>query len=161
MALDYGTIREYYRAEMQGNMLTSLSADFYEQVKKVISEKEESAKQSGDIMAMREVENLKKMLKDIMRIRMEKIAIECVRKGVPKGLTAEEQKFAEEVRKASEGLMEDRKTIKRLLVIKEVKPYRGQKGIVYGPFKEGEYITVPQEEATWLLSKGFVKEVYL
>jgi DNA replication initiation complex subunit (GINS family) len=93
-----------------------------------------------------------------------------------KEIEKENEKAMEENRKESEiiGLREEdakekqgfkaeekneKEQTTRVVVLMEIEPYKGFDGNVYGPFKKGSVVSLPKEEADWLLQNRLAKLV--
>ena len=95
ITFDY--IREAYLAEKSENKLTKLPKEFFEKARKYLQLKEEIYKNTGDEKIKYELKSAKKMIDDILLLRLKKI-IEAVfiflkNGALPENLLKEEEEF--------------------------------------------------------------------
>lgn len=165
-ALDYALLREIQKKETDSTKITPLEGDFYEKASEFISSKKDEAFSSGSTLSIREYENIKKILTTIKERREEKIVLMAIRgEGTSTGLTPEEKKLLRELsgavndfRETVSGLLspvengkEEKKSLKTVRILKDIESYKGLDSRVYGPFKSGEEVELPDAEAEWLL----------
>jgi DNA replication initiation complex subunit (GINS family) len=156
---------------MESSAIVSLPEDFYQKVSELLSKKKDDAFSSQSLLAIKEYENIKKIVMSIAAKREEKIVLMSVRgEGGAEGLTAEEKEM---LKGLSSIIMESREKVKnvwsreetpsgdssgrRIRILKDVAQYRGIDDSLYGPFKEGEEQLLPQKEAEWLLKAGMAE----
>lgn len=99
--ITYETFRKFHRREKNNEKLQELPREFYNSCKKWISRKrEEFEKSKGDTTSLYELENVKKIIRDIFDRRERKIilmALHTVRSGIsPENLLPEERDFFDE-----------------------------------------------------------------
>lgn len=98
-AITYETFRKFQRKEKNNEKLQELPEDFFNSCVGWLNEKEEKFQESNDSSLLREIENVKKLVKDIFDRRRKKIlllALHSVRsKKVSKNLLPEEEEFFE------------------------------------------------------------------
>lgn len=171
--LDYSALRDIQKKEMESSAIVNLPEDFYQSVSELLSKKKDEAFSSQSLLAMREYENIKKIVMSISAKREEKIVLMAVRgENAAIGLTAEEKEMFKEL---SSIIMESREKVKnvwgqeqstptvedsprqRIKILKDVAQYRGLDDSLYGPFKEGEEQSLPAPEAKWLLKAGMAE----
>ena len=76
--MDYEELRDIYQKEKESNAISYVGENFYEEIREyLLSLKEQAIEEEG--LKMREYQNSKRMADEIMRIRLEKIAIASVR----------------------------------------------------------------------------------
>ena len=167
--LNYSDLRDIQKKEMESSAIVSLPPDFYQSVSQLLLKKSNNAHSSKSLLAIKEYENIKKIIISIQAKREEKIVLMTVRgesEGV--GLTAEEKEMLKEL---SSIIQKSRDTVKnvwdkedpshddsqRIKIIKDVAQYRGLDNSIYGPFKQGEERMLPQPEAEWLLKAGLAE----
>ncbi len=161
--LTYSALREIQKKEMDSAALVKVEENFYEQVADLIAKKKEEAVVSKSILAIKEYENIKKIMMSIQAKREEKIVLMAVRSRIEaEGLTIQEKKMLGEIGNI---ISRNRATIneswsseesessimRRIRVIKDVDQYKGLDNVVYGPFKVGEQPLLPKDEVDWLL----------
>lgn len=169
--LDYSYLREVQKKEMESSAVVSLPDDFYRSVSELLSKKGQEAQHSKSLLAIKEYENIKRIVAAIQTKREEKIVLMALR-GENEGgdLTNEEKELLKELSsiiKKSRDVVKnvwDRETpvpddSRRIRIIKDVAEYRGLDNSVYGPFTEGEEQLLPQPEAQWLLKAGLAEPV--
>jgi len=167
--LNYSELRDIQKKEMESSAIVSLPADFYQSVSQLLSNKATEVHSSKSLLAIKEYENIKKIIISIQAKREEKIVLMAVRgDGEGVGLTAEEKEMlkgltsiirksrdtVKNVWESEEPLSDDSRRIK---MVKDVAQYRGLDNSVYGPFKRGEEQMLPQPEAEWLLKAGLAE----
>ena len=163
--LTYSSLREIQKKEVEGGALVELGDDFYSQALELINAKKQEAK-TGDMLSVREFENIKRILSIIQAKREEKIVLMALRSEKSHiGLTKEEKEtFLRVQQLISEHrgkiIMSDRKItpVQRVEILQDVGEYKGADKKVYGPFKLGEEHVLPKEEADWLLKEKMAKQ---
>ncbi|MFP4116471.1 MAG: hypothetical protein ACLFQ8_01880 [Candidatus Aenigmatarchaeota archaeon] len=113
-AITFETFRKFQRKEKKNEKLQELPDDFFRTCVQWINRKEEKFEESRDSALMREIENVKSIVKDIFERRRKKIlilALHSVRsKKVSKNLLPEEEEFFERtvknLRQLEENLLE-------------------------------------------------------
>ncbi|MFA5077045.1 MAG: hypothetical protein WC488_01320 [Candidatus Micrarchaeia archaeon] len=169
--LNYSFLREIQKKEIESFEPVKVDRDFYAQLRQFLELKKSSAMKSQSFMDMREFENVKKVAKSIVAKRKEKLLIlSSLSEGEVEGLADEEQAFLKELRRissASFGPLEcifeepkDEQAKMRLKVVKTIDAYKGFDNNIYGPFKEGEEISLPEEEAELLLKSKMAEHMY-
>lgn len=160
--LTYSILREIQKKEIESFEPVKIEKDFYVQLRTFLEYKKLSAMKNQSLIEMRELENIKKVAKSIIAKRKEKLLFlsTLADKGV-EGLAEEEQLFLKQIRKAVsdsfgplESIFEEPKEkhhSMKLKIVKTVDAYKGFDNNIYGPFKEGDEIFLPEEEAEWLL----------
>ena len=166
---NYSELRDIQKKEMESSAMVNLPEDFYPKIAEFLKKKKEDAISSQSLLAMREYENIKKIVRAIAAKREEKIVLMAVRsEGDASGLTDEEKEMFKDL---STIILKSRETVKsaweqekktepnsqRIRVLKDVERYRGLDNSVYGPFSEGEEQTLPRAEAQWLLKAGMAE----
>ncbi|MFH1785776.1 MAG: hypothetical protein ABH842_05090 [Candidatus Micrarchaeota archaeon] len=169
MVLNYSELRDIQKREMDSSAIVKLPEDFYQEVSKLLAKKNSDAVSSKLLLAIKEYENIKKIIVSISSKREEKIVLMAVRgerEGL--GLTLEEREMLKElssiIKKArsktqSVWAAEDPKAgnSRKVKVLKDISQYRGLDNEIYGPFKEGEEKSLPKAEAEWLLKAGMAE----
>jgi len=165
---DYSGLRDIQRKEMESSAIVSLPEDFYQMISQLLSKKKEEAMASKSLVAIKEYENIKKVVASIAAKREEKIVLMAVRgEGEGAGLTNEERELLKGlssiIKKSREGVKSVWETepaqdnSRRVKILKDVEKYRGLDNAIYGPFKEGEEKSLPRSEAEWLLKAGMAE----
>lgn len=169
--LSYSELRDIQRKEMESSAIVNLPEDFYRTVSELIAKKSGEAASSKSLLAIKECENIKKIVLAIQTKREEKIVLMAVRgerEGV--GLTAEERELLKELssiikksREAVKSVWDSEDALpansRRIKILKEVSQYRGLDNSLYGPFRMGEEQSLPRAEAEWLLKAGMAEIV--
>ena len=163
---NYTTLREIQKKEMESSAFVPVENDFYEQLAKLLEQKHNEAQQSNSLLAIREYENIKKIIQTIQNKREEKIALMALRGNVEStGLSQEETQL---LKKLHADIQQSRATVKKVWeseqstakkvrIMKEVERYKGLDNNIYGPFKPGEELLLPKEEAEWLLKANLAE----
>jgi DNA replication initiation complex subunit (GINS family) len=167
--LNYSELRNIQKKEMESSAIVSLPPDFYQSISQLLSKKSTDAHSSKSLLAIKEYENIKKIVISIQTKREEKIVLMAVRgEQEGAGLTTEEKEMLKELssiivksRDMVKNVWESKDSLpdgsRRIMVIKDVAQYRGLDNSVYGPFKKGEEQMLPQSEAEWLLKAGLAE----
>ena len=178
----YKEVYETWKREKESRILQQLPKDFYRKVAEYIKKIREETRMldtktvKGRLIKT-EFENVKKMLEEILRLRLEKI-LEMLKIGedVPKShLTSEEEEIFEETFPISERFQ---KLIKDLtqgrisevtsgeksgkVVIRFLKDIPAIVGVdlkTYGPFQAEDVASLPAENAKILIRQGLAIEV--
>ncbi len=170
--LTYSRLREIQKKESESLEPVKLETDFYAQLKQFIETKKSSALKSQSFAEMRELENVKKVAKSIIAKRKEKLLMLSTISGQDiEGLAAEERSFLSEVRKIAvdsfgsmdsvfEEPKEEKMSKTKLKIVRTIEAYKGFDNNIYGPFREGEEILLPSEEAEWLLKSKMAEHIY-
>ena len=161
-------IRKVVADEKAGKKLSRLPEDFFEQVKAYIDLKERAGKTKEDVW---ELADAKRLLSELLEKREEKIAslaVHSVRAGIsPGSLTKEEQKLFDQMvsvlksfQKSKQSILEG-KPEKRdaVAVLKDIPEFVGPDMKTYGPFKEGDVVTLPKESAGLLIEAGSARKL--
>jgi DNA replication initiation complex subunit (GINS family) len=169
--LNYSELRDIQRKEMESSAIVSLPDDFYQSISALLAKKSGEAMSSKSLLAIKEFENIKKIIIAIQAKREEKIVLMAVRgerDGI--GLTGEEKVMLKEL---SSIIRKSRETVKnvwdsedavqansrKIKILKDVSQYRGLDDSLYGPFRQGEEQMLPRAEAEWLLKAGMAEIV--
>ncbi len=165
--LNYSKLREMQRSEMASSELCQVEEDFYTSLKGFLEGKKNEAFSSQNLLVIKEYENLRKISRAIVNKRNEKLVLLALRgKRETTGMTSEEAGFLSHLSKAIEEndaqlafIFEEsnggkkKHNIKRVRLLKNISPYKGLDEKVYGPFKEGDEVELPVDEAQWLLKE--------
>lgn len=173
--LTYSLLREIQKKEIESTKLNVLEEDFYYTASEFLRTKKEEALSSRSMLAIREYENIKKIVNTIKERREEKIILMAIRgEGSAAGITPEEAELLSELSTSvfkfrgkvlklfpsdeNEKIPENIKKPSRVKLLKDIEPYKGIDNNVYGPFRVGEEVSLPKEEAEWLL-KAKIAEI--
>jgi len=166
--LTYEAISRVVAQERNTKTLTKLPGEFFEDAKLYIDSK---SKVSGAKEDAWELDNAKRLLQDLMEIRERKIltlALYFVRSGVsPKDMSREEIGFFNAVVAAlkdfqsSKKLMIDGRPESRwlLAMLADVPEFLDVKLRKYGPYRQGDIATIPEENARVLVEGGQAKKM--
>jgi len=167
--LNYSDLRDIQRKEMESSGIVNLPEDFYNVIALLLAKKNSEAHDSKSLLAIKEFENIKKIVIAIQSKREEKIVLMAVRgerEGV--GLTAQEKELLKElssiikrsresVKNAWESEESTLSASRKIKILKDVSQYRGLDNSLYGPFRQGEEQQLPSAEAEWLLKAGMAE----
>jgi DNA replication initiation complex subunit (GINS family) len=161
--VNYSDLRDIQKREMESSAIVGLPDDFYDSVSALLSAKKRDALSSSSMLAIKEYENIKKILLSIQAKREEKIVLMAVRgENAGAGLTPPEREMLRELvgtvarsRDAIRAVWSNDEaqpgSSRRLRLLADVTQYKGLDNAVYGPFRKGEECTLPPPEAEWLL----------
>ncbi|MBI5227417.1 DNA replication complex GINS family protein [Candidatus Micrarchaeota archaeon] len=166
----YSDLRDVQRKEMEFSGAVVLSDDFYESVADLLSKKNLTAFSSKSLLAIKEYENIKKIVLSIQTKREEKIVLMAVRgETAGTGLTKEEREMLKEL---SSILNKYRTSIKeawdndsaeinsrRIKLLQDIAQYKGLDNNLYGPFKSGDEANLPLSEVEWLLKSKMAENI--
>lgn len=167
--LNYSDLRDIQRRELESSAIVHLPDDFYPSISQMLSRKGSDALASKSLLAIKEYENIKKIIISIQVKREEKIVLMAVRgEQEGAGLTAEEREMLKELFSIITRYREIVKNVwstedavpsssRRIKLLKDVSQYRGLDNSVYGPFRQGEETMLPPAEAEWLLKAGMAQ----
>lgn len=169
MVLNYSELREIQKREMDSSAVVNLPDDFYHTVSQLLAKKNDDAFSSKSLLAIKEYENIKKIVIAIIAKREEKIVLMSVRgekEGL--GLTLEEKEMLKELSMIIKKSREQKHAIwssedhnagnsRKVKVLKDISQYRGLDNSIYGPFKQGDEQIIPKAEAEWLLKAGMAE----
>lgn len=168
--LNYVELRKIQRQEMGSSEVSTLDSDFYSKVAEFLAIKKKEAMNVKSILAIREYENIRKIVLSIQSKREEKIVLMAVRGDITgKGLTDEERIMLKDLASIigkSRSRVKDvwssetiPSTTIRIKILRDIEQYRGRDDVLYGPYKGGEEKLLPSVEAKWLLKAGMAAEV--
>ena len=162
--INYSLLREVQKRELESAAIVKIDENFYEQVAELLKSKKEEAIKSKSILAIKEYENIKKIIMAIQTKREEKIALQALRgeNNINGCLTKEEVEMMNSLTNIIENARHKVKDIwsneenneveiKKIKITRNIEQYRGLDSNVYGPFKIGEEPLLPKNEAEWLL----------
>jgi DNA replication initiation complex subunit (GINS family) len=167
--LNYSELRDIQRKEMESSAIVNLPDDFYRSVSQLLTKKKNEAFDSKSLLAIKEFENIRKIILTIQAKREEKIVLMAVRgEREGSGLTSEEKEMLKELSSIVNRSRENVKSAwdnenaisnqsRRIKILKDVSQYRGLDSLLYGPFKQGEEQMLPRAEAEWLLKAGMAE----
>jgi DNA replication initiation complex subunit (GINS family) len=165
----YSDLRDIQKKEVESSAIVKLPEDFYSIISDLLAKKSSEAVASKSLLAIKEYENIKKIVMAISAKREEKIVLMAVRgEREGAGLTAEEKEMLKELSaiiKKSRGVVQSVWSSEepapgdalRVRITKDVSQYRGLDNSVYGPFRQGEEKLLPNAEAEWLLKAGMAE----
>jgi len=162
--VNYSELRDIQKRELESSAIVLLPDGFYESVSQLLSTKKREALSSQAMLAIKEYENIKKILLGIQAKREEKIVLMAIRgENAGGGLTGQEIEMLRElgatVARSRDAIMkvwgnEDAKpsaASRRLKLLQDVTQYKGLDNVIYGPFRRGDECALPNTEAEWLL----------
>lgn len=168
--LDLNKIRHIYVEEKNSADLTQLQPDFYEKANLLVRTIKEKAKKTRSVEALREFQNLQRLVREILENRERKIityASVVGTRGLSKlSLTLEEnelfhsivasiQKFRHITNYRSLCNIDEKTKIK---ITDNIPEYIGKDNNKYGPYKKGDIVELPQDEALYLIDNGLAVE---
>ena len=160
--LSYSRLREIQKKEADSAQIVKLEPGFWIDAGEFIKEKKKGAMDGESILAIKEYENIRRIVAAIQMRREEKIVLMAVRgeKDMP-GLTKEEgallRDISERVHKCRNDISDawSGKLIdtgaKKVRILKDIEPYTGLDNNTYGPFSSGDEQSLPEAEADWLV----------
>lgn len=167
--MNYSDLRDIQRKETESSAIVHLPDDFYRVISEMLAKKGSEALASKSLLAIKEYENIKKIVISIQVKREEKIVLMAVRgEQEGAGLTAEEKQMLKELSSLISRYRDTVKNIwstedavpgssRRIKMLKDVSQYRGLDNSVYGPFRQGDETMLPTAEAEWLLKAGMAE----
>jgi DNA replication initiation complex subunit (GINS family) len=169
MVLDYSELRDIQKRELDSSAIVNLPDDFYHSVSQLLAKKNSDAISSKSLLAIKEYENIKKIVLSITTKREEKIVLMAVRgekEGI--GLTLEEKEMLKELSSIIKKARTRTQAIwtaedptagnsRKIRVLKDISQYRGLDNSIYGPFKQGDEHVLPKAEVEWLLKAGMAE----
>ncbi len=170
--LTYSSLREIQKKEMESLEPVKVEKDFYAQLGHLVESKKAAALKNQSFAEMRELENVKKVAESIIAKRKEKLLmLSAIAEQEIDGLADEEKGFLSRIREVSKDSFStvlsvfeepekerDRRT--RVKIVKTIEAYKGFDNNIYGPYKEGEEILLPEEEAEWLLKSKMAEHIH-
>lgn len=165
--LNYSDLRDIQRREMESSDIVNLPADFFGLISEMLNKKKDEALEKKSLIAIKEYENIRKIVEAIANKREEKIMLIAVRGGFEgNGLTKEERELLKELTSIINKSRDSIKTVwdnesdsQKIRMIKDIEKYRGIDDNIYGPFKIGQEENLPKPEAQWLLKSGMAEMV--
>ncbi|MEM4389660.1 MAG: hypothetical protein QXG98_03275 [Candidatus Micrarchaeia archaeon] len=168
--ISYEELRRIQAREKSEPGLCELEADFYDRVNAHLRARRSELEKKFDFAAMREYENTLKILRDIYARREQKILLLALRaaRGEEEvnGLTKEERALFDSIVKM---LRECSARIQKILevdtaarefrkcrvrILRDVPQFVGKDMTNYGPFKLGDDVLLPEDEAARLERLG-------
>ena len=172
--LNYEELRKVQARERASPVLQALPEGFYKEVKKLVEKKDEGLKKDFSLTEAKEYESILKVAEEIHERRKQKIIMRAMKSGVAgeTALADEEKELFEKIRKCVEEEAEnfgkmihgkgggvDEESIKRIKILKNLPKFVGVDLKVYGPFKEGDGVEIPEKEAQLLVRRGIAEYV--
>jgi len=165
-------IRRVHREEQREPRLSKIPKDFYQKARDYLDQKRKLSLKKKDRLASLEVKNVERLLKDIFNRRETKIvthAIITARTDIPPpNLIQEEKEFFEAIVNT---LKTERDRVLNLLFKKtkelklekvnlteDIEEFVGIDLKKYGPFKKGQVVKIPKENAELLKKVGKAKK---
>jgi DNA replication initiation complex subunit (GINS family) len=174
-SLDYQALREHQKKEMGSLELVQVGPEFYSEIAVLLEQKRTNAIKTRSLVEIRELENLRKVAKSIVGKRKEKLMhISILVDRDFEGLAKEEHEFLHSLRslcgksfnsiesaiteaREQEALVES--AFKKVKVISAIAAYKGCDNNIYGPFTEGQEISLPEMEAEILLKNKNAEQI--
>jgi len=166
--ITYETLRKIVNDEKNAAKLAKLPEDFFKQVKEYLDGKVQITESKADKW---ELDSARRLLQDLTEIRERKLltlALFHVRSGVAsENMTDEEKEFFDSVvnniknfqRRRKEAI-EGQSEPKDLVAITTPLPeFVGINMKVYGPFNEGDVVTLPEPNADLLVKKNAARRI--
>ncbi|MEM3874316.1 MAG: hypothetical protein QXU45_04215 [Candidatus Bathyarchaeia archaeon] len=178
----YEEIYRIWKNEVEKATLEELPADFYARVAEYLKKIREEARML-DKKAVRtnllqtEMQNVKHMLQQLLKIRREKIVKKAFKGGkIPPNLLTDEERdtlqkispFMENLQEISKRLLEGQylaaagekeQKVAVLRFLKDVPAIIGKDMKVYGPFKAEDVASLPIENARILIKQGLAEKI--
>ena len=172
--ITFELIRRIQREEQRLPKLTKLPDNFYQNVNSYLQQKRKTADSMGDRKIGLEVKNIERLIEDVFNRRERKIlnnALIAVRTNItPENLTDEEKIFFDQL---IDSIKERRKTnlnqifeeakaeVKEAQIVfkMDMEEFVGSNLRKYGPFKKGDVVILPEDNAKILLEKGIAEKL--
>jgi len=167
--ITYEGIRKILADEKKATKPVSLPDVFFEKVKSYLDNKSKVTEKKENIW---EVESARRLLQDLFEIRERKIltlALYSVRSGITaENLTEKEKEFFEKLVRNIKDFQESRKSImasdeegekEAIAILKDVPEFVATNMKPYGPFKEGEVVSVPKDACEVLIKRGDARKI--
>ncbi len=175
-AITYEYIRKIQREEQNDVKLSKISDDFYDKCNNYLEQKSILTKKKSDRSSELEVENIQRVLEDIFNRRETKIlqqAVFVTRTGIPVlNLIKIEEKFFKQLvellkyqREKTLNILtkktkEKKETkLQKLKFTQDIPAFMGPDLKKYGPFKVGEEVKIPSENAELMVKSEIAKMV--
>jgi len=167
--ITYEGLRKVLADEKKATKPVALPDDFFDKIK-IYLENKSKVTEKKDIW---EVESAQRLLKDLFELRERKIltlALYSVRSGITaENLTEIEKHFFESLVKNLKDFQEKQKKIMStedeekgvIAILKEVQKFVGMNMKTYGPYKEGEVVSIPKDMCDVLVKRGDAREIEL
>ncbi len=178
--IDYVSLRTVQNNERNGMGLTNLPEQFYTDVFAYINILKENNEKNPSMISIRDYENTRKIVEEIIRIRLKKIVLSALQfSALPKNILSEEKELYETIKKEIIGFesrffSEKKSTgagqtkekqdnipsanigltngFKKIKILKDIPQYKGSDGKIYGPYQPETSISIPVVEAEFLVS---------
>ena len=164
--LGYSELREIQKKEMESSSLCPIGETFYEMISELLKIKKEEAVKKNSLSAIKEYENIKKIVVSIQNKREEKIAIMAIRGSIESpnlcslerkvldelsGIFSKGRKEINEIWDSDETVSSNNNLSRKLRILSDLGQYKGIDNQVYGPFKKGQEVSIPEAEAEWMI----------
>ncbi|MFH1337812.1 MAG: hypothetical protein ABIH55_02980 [Nanoarchaeota archaeon] len=169
LIITYEGIRKVLVDEKKATKPVALPDGFFEKVKIYLDNKSKVTDKKESIW---EVESAQRLLKDFFEIRERKIltlALYSVRSGITvENLTEEERIFFDklvaslkEFQEKRKGMMSGEEIIEKsmIAILKDVPEFVATNMKTYGPFKEGEVVSLPKDAGEVLVKREDAREI--
>ena len=166
--LTYETIRRIVGEDRTMQKLVALPDDFFSKVREYLKRK---AQISGSKEDAWELASAKRALQDLLDVREKKIlnlALYSIRSGTePENMMPEERDFFTKVMANIRDFQESRKQVlegkeertNNIAVLEDVPEFVGTDLKTYGPFKQGDITTLPEDVSKVLIERGTAKSM--
>ncbi len=166
--LTYETLSKIVKEEKEEKShtrLVSLQPNFFNEVREYLDTKSRMAQGKDDLW---ELNSARRMLQDMLDTREKKIlsaALYFPRTGAePENMTKDEKEFfgkvvrhLEELQSTRKAMLENREKMSMVAMLADVPEFVGLDLKNYGPYREGDIATVPEENAKVLVQKNAAK----
>lgn len=161
--ITFETLRNVQYEERTKNILSEIDADFYTSVAEYLEKKQKIPKEDS------EIENIKKVIDEIFKIRRKKILLHAVQflgtKTEPKNMLPVEREFflkviimMEEEEKKVLGKFYEKKDKVKVKFLQDTPPFMASDLARYGPFQKDDEAEIPEKNAK-LLVQGKILEI--
>ena len=161
--IGYEELRDIQRYEISHSNLAEVPEDFYRQMSELINRIKKEAEEGSNVMKIKQYENVKRIITIIQAKREEKIVFLALKGIELEKATPEEVDLYNKIKDIVQTFRMNAlgkgtgKVFKRLRILKDVEQYTGTDNNIYGPFKIGEEVSIPEDEANWLIKAGYAE----
>jgi DNA replication initiation complex subunit (GINS family) len=177
MKIDYDELRRIHRLERNTSKLVEVDEDFIESVETFVEEEKKNyltALKNFSSSSTREFTNMKRIVEEIFLMRKKKILNKALIASHTddanlENMALQEQEFFKKLLKIIEeynkhyinlfGKNENKNILNKVKILKDVPTFVGTDMKEYGPFKEGDTVSLPEKVAKLFITRKIAKDI--
>ncbi len=177
MKIDYDELRRIHRLERNTSKLVEVDEDFIESIENFVEEEKKNyliALKNFSSSSTREFTNMKRIVEEIFLMRKKKILNKALIASHTDdanldNMAEQEKEFFKKLLKIIEeynkhyinlfGKNESKNNLNKVKILKDVPTFVGTDMKEYGPFKEGDLVSLPEKVAKLFITRKIAKDI--